>query len=135
MSKPGLNLFLEELESHCYQQAIATFLNSKGECFVVDLTRKGKVVTYGCDRYTKNLFGNQLVEGCSPTASLILRSFTAEVDRFTQLPVKELRGYVLKSSGGDLTFDKLPPKLMFACQNTDAETGEPLPLEQSVRYC
>ncbi|MEC4892439.1 MAG: hypothetical protein SAL07_01145 [Oscillatoria sp. PMC 1051.18] len=135
MLKSGLNSFLQELEAYCYQQAIATFLNSKGECFVVDLSRKGKVVIYGYDRYTKDLFIDRLVQGCSPAASLILRSFTAEVDEFTQLPVKELRGYVLKSAGADLTFEKLPPKVMFACQNTDAETGEPLPLEQSVRYC
>jgi hypothetical protein len=131
----GLDQFLQELESHCPKKAIATFLNSEGECFVVDLTREADKVKYGYDRRAKELFRKKIGQGCHPYGSLILRSFTAEIDHLTHLPYKELRGYILKAFDDHLEFEKLSPEMLFACQNTDAETGEPLPLEQSVRYC
>ncbi|MBE9229847.1 hypothetical protein IQ264_31070 [Phormidium sp. LEGE 05292] len=131
----GLDQFFQELESHCPEKAIATFLDSEGECFVVDLTREVDKVKYGYDRHTKALFSKKITQGCHPYGSLILRSFTAEIDRLTHLPYKELRGYILKAFNDRLEFEKLSPEMLFACQNTDAETGEPLPLEQSVRYC
>ncbi len=53
----------------------------------------------------------------------------------TQLPIKELRGYLLTATGDRLKLETISPETMFACQNTDAQTGEPLALEQSVRYC
>jgi hypothetical protein len=131
----GLDQFLQELESHCPDKAIATFLDSEGQTFVVDLTRKADKVKYGYDRYTKALFRKRISQGCHPYGSLILRSFIDEIDQMTHLPYKELRGYILKCFDHCLEFEKLSPEMLFACQNTDAETGEPLPLEQSVRYC
>ena len=135
MQTPGLISFLQELESHCQTIAIATFLNSDGQPLVIDIKRRGKKVVYGTKRDIKELFASELLEGADPHGSLILRSFTPEIDEFTQLPIKELRGYVLRSNGDDLEFEKIPAHSMFACQNTDHKTGEPLPLEQAVRYC
>ncbi|MFW6357918.1 MAG: hypothetical protein ACOC0N_01680 [Chroococcales cyanobacterium] len=135
MPRQGVNLFLRELESHCLDKAIATFLNSEGEAFVIELKRRGKWVKYGNQWGKKAQFIDLLLSGTKPSGSLVLRSFTSEFDELTQLPIKELRGYVLSHWGSDLEFEKLPPNIMFACQNTDAKTGEPLPLEQSVRYC
>lgn len=135
MSVPGVTSFLQELESHCFSWAIATFLDSDGHPLAINLKRQGQQVTYGDSWGVKELFMAKLVVGCKPSGSLILRSFTSEVDEFTQRPIKELRGYILKGDGDDLEFEKLSPNSMFACHNTDAETGEPLPLEQSVRYC
>lgn len=135
MQIPGVSLFLQELESHCFSRAIATFLDSEGKPSVINLKRQGQQVKYGEYWGVKELFIAKLRVGCNPTASLILRSFTPEIDEFTQLPIKELRGYILKGEGNDLEFEKLSPNTLFACQNTDAETGEPLSLEQSVRYC
>lgn len=131
----GVELFLQELESHCSSMAIATFLDSDGEPFVINLERQDSQITYGEEWGIKELFIAKLLTGCNPSGSLVLRSFTSEIDEFTQLPIKELRGYVLQANGDELDFEKLPPNVMFACHNTDAETGEPLPLEQSVRYC
>lgn len=135
MQTPGVNSFLQELESHCSSRAIATFLDNNGEPMVINLERQGQYVMYGADWGIKELFTAKLLISCNPSGSLILRSFTPEIDEFTQLPIKELRGYILKSDGNNLEFEKLPPTAMFACHNTDAETGEPLPLEQAVRYC
>lgn len=135
MENPGVMEFLQELESHCLDNAIATFLDGDGEPLVIPLTRKQKIVVYGESWGTKELFVAKLLVSCQPSGSLILRSFTSEVDDFTQLNIKELRGYILTGNGNDLEFEKLTPREMFACHNTDAETGEPLPLEQSVRYC
>lgn len=131
----GLKRFLEELESHCKSTAIATFVGNEGKPFVVDIKRQGDRVTYGYNRGIKELFINNLLGSCNPNGSLILRSFTSEIDEFTQLPIKELRGYMLNLEDSALEFEKLSPEMMFACHNTDAQTGEPLALEQSVRYC
>jgi hypothetical protein len=135
MQVPGVNSFLAELESHCLSVAIITFLDSDGEPLVIDLKRLEQEVIYGDDWGTKELFIAKLLVSCKPSASLVMRSFTTEIDEFSRLPIKELRGYILTNDGNDLEFEKLPPHTMFACHNTDAETGEPLPLEQAVRYC
>lgn len=135
MLVPGVSLFLQELESHCHSKAIVTFLDSDGEPMVITLKRLGDEVTYGDYWGVKELFVSKLLVGCHPSGSLILRSFTDQMDELTQLPIKELRGYILQGRGDDLEFEKISPTTMFACHNTDAATGEPLPLEQSVRYC
>lgn len=135
METPGLVSFLQELESHCQTSAIATFLNSQGQHLAIDMKRRQKKVVYGNDWDIREFFMNELLEGANPHGTLVLRSFTSEIDAFTQLPIKELRGYIIKSNGLDLEFEKIPAHSMFACQNTDHKTGEPLPLEQAVRYC
>jgi hypothetical protein len=135
MSENSLVAFLAELESHCSSTAIATFLDSEGQVFVIDLNRHGNSISYGYKVGDEGEFINRLLWRCNPQASLILRSFTAEIDNLTKLPIKELRGYVVKNTNNTLEFEKLSPTMMFACYNTDAETGEPLPLEQSIRYC
>jgi hypothetical protein len=135
METPGVLAFLQELESHCSSKAIATFIDSDGEPLVINITRQVDEVAYGDHWGMKELFIAKLLVSCQPSGSLILRSFTSEIDEFTQLPIKELRGYILTGDGNSLDFEKLSPNAMFACHNTDAETGEPLPLEQAVRYC
>lgn len=135
MQLPGVNSFLAELESHCFSIAIVTFLDSDGEPLIIDLERLGQEVIYGDDWGTKELFIAKLLVSCKPSASLVIRSFTTEIDEFSRLPIKELRGYILKNYRDDLQFEKLAPHTMFACHNTDSKTGEPLPLEQAVRYC
>ncbi len=135
MKLQGLNEFLALLESHCHSRALLTFLGSDGQSLEIDLYRQGTQVTYGLEAHTKELFLRQLQTQCDPVASIVLRSFTGEIDPISQLPIKELRGYLLKRQGDRLEEEKLSPEKMFACQNTDAKTGEPLALEQSVRYC
>lgn len=135
MFKSGVRRFLEEIESHCQDRAIATFLNSEGEAIIYELRRNGNNITYGQYSRNRDHLIVELVEGSDPVASMVLRCFTPEIDTLTKLPIKELRGYVLRGNGYDIEFEKLPPETMFACQNTDAQTGEPLPLEQSVKYC
>lgn len=135
MQMSGVQSFLRELESHCSSIAIVTFLDSNSESLSIDLKRRGSRVVYGNRWGTKELFITKLLRSCTPSASLVLRTFTDEIDEFSQLPIKEIRGYFLKSHNNNLEFEKLPPHKMFACHNTDAETGEPLPMEQAVRYC
>ncbi|HEY9599177.1 MAG TPA: hypothetical protein V6D33_16035 [Cyanophyceae cyanobacterium] len=131
----GVQSFLQELESHCSSIAIVTFLDSNSESLSINLKRRGSRVAYGNHWGTKELFIASLLRNCTPSASLVLRTFTDEIDEFSQLPIKELRGYILKSHNNNWAFEKLPPHTMFACHNTDAQTGEPLPMEQAVRYC
>src|SRR5512147_924621 len=102
MSVTGMSSFLQELESYCFSVAIVTFLDSNSEPMVMTLTRQGQQVTYGDDWGIKELFISKLLWDCNPSGSLILRSFTEEIDEFTQLPIKELRGYILQGDGDDL---------------------------------
>ena len=135
MKLQGLNQFLALLESHCYSRAILTFLGSDGRNLAIEVDRQETQITYGYEAHIKELFLRQLETKCDPVASIVLRSFTAEIDPISQLPIKELRGYVLKRIGDRLEFETLSPEKMFACQNTNAQTGEALALEQSIRYC
>lgn len=135
MEPPGVLSFLQELESHCLLRAIVTFVDDDGEPMVINLERQEQQVIYGEYWGVKELFVAKLLVGCNPSGSLILRSFTLEIDELTGLAINELRGYILKGNGNDLNFEKLSPNILFACHNTDAETGEPLPLEQAIRYC
>lgn len=135
MIQNSLSSLLLELESHCTSSAIVTFLDSDGEVFVVDLERKKNQVKYGYQKGIKEVFMLRLLRGVKSQASIILRSFTDEVDQYTNLPIKELRGYILRKEDDRIEFTKISAKMMFACHNTDAETGEPRSLEQSVRYC
>ncbi|BAQ63310.1 hypothetical protein [Geminocystis sp. NIES-3709] len=135
MIQNSLSSLLLELESHCNSTAIVTFLDSDGEVFVVDLIRKNNQVNYGYQKGIKEKFMLRLMRGVQTQASIILRSFTDEIDQYTNLPIKELRGYILRKNSDRIEFNKISPKMMFACHNTDAQTGEPRPLEQSVRYC
>jgi hypothetical protein len=102
---------------------------------VVDLERKKQKVIYGYQKGVKELFILRLSEGIRSQGSIILRSFTDEIDEYTNLPIKELRGYILQKEDDRINFTKISAKMMFACHNTDAQTGEPRSLEQSVRYC
>jgi hypothetical protein len=135
MSQFQIQEFLAELESHCYTSAIATFTNSEKQHFAIDLHRSGNEVNYGYKIGAKELFIAKIFSDCNPCGSLVLRSFTAEIDPLTNFPIKELRGYILTYNNRNFEFEKISPTIMFACQNTDAKTGEPLPFEQSVKYC
>lgn len=129
----GITDLITEIESHCPRKAIVTFLRGDGETVIYNLQRQGNRLHYrNC---TRTQFITELVNGANPHGSIVLRSFTAQKDELTQLPIKELRGYFLEGNGRDLWFEKLSPEAMFSCQNTDAKTGEPLPLEQAVKYC
>jgi hypothetical protein len=91
--------FINEIESHCYSQAIATFLPSNDQPFVIDLVRKGQKVKYGYRSGMREKFIKKLISECQPIGTLVLRSFTAEIDEITKLPIKELRGYIIDSDG------------------------------------
>lgn len=135
MFNTSLETLFSELESHCYTTAIVTFLNSREESFVIDIQRNENGFQYGYQPNHKAIFIKSLIEGCQPHGSIVLRSFTDEIDTPTKLPIKELRGYIIEQQDQVFRFEKIPSNLMFACQNTDAQTGEPLPLEQAVKYC
>jgi hypothetical protein len=133
MFQSGVMALVQEIESHCLGKAIVTFLCQEDQVVVYELQRENESIRYrNSDRVQ---FIIHLLRGSNPFGSIVLRSFTSQKDELTQLPIKELRGYFLEGNGTDLSFEKLSPEAMFACQNTDVKTGEPLPLEQGVKYC
>ncbi len=131
MENYGLHNFIREIELYCYTTAIVTFVTMDGKELMLDLQRKGDKVKYGYQRHAKEQFMARLLQG----GSLILRSFTEERDAESQLPIKELRGYVVTAQDQDLSFVRLLPDDLFWASNTDAITGEKLPPQRAVRYC
>lgn len=98
MSQFQIQEFLAELESHCYTSAIATFANSKKQHFAIDLHPSRNQVNYGYQIEAKELFIAKLFKGCTSCGSLVLHSFTDEIDHLTSFPIKELQGYILTSN-------------------------------------
>jgi hypothetical protein len=126
--------FLQELESHCETSAIITL--SSGLAIDIKRTRRG--IKYGYHPSHKALYLSKLHE----TLGVVLRSFKREtveiINRKGQpmkIPVKVLRMYFVNPQGKQLNVCKATSEACFAAQNTDAKTGETLPLETGVEYC
>ena len=118
MTPQGLNKFLALLESHCHSSGLR-FLGSDWQSLAIEVDRQRTQVTYGYEAHTKELFLRQLQTQSDPVASIVLRSFTDVIDPISQLPIKELRGYVLKRQGDRLEEKKnflqkryLPAKIL-----------------------
>jgi hypothetical protein len=126
--------FLRELESHCETSAIITL--SSG--FAIDIKRTRQGIKYGYQPSHKLLFLSKLHE----TLGVVLRSFKREtveiINRKGQpmeIPVKALRMYFVDPRDKQLNVCKVTPAACFAAHNTDAQTGETLPLETGIDYC
>ena len=130
---PGLMKFMEEVERYCYTTSIVTFLNNESIEFVIDLKRKAlsNRIKYGYVSGSRLLLYANLLQG----GVVILRSFTQEFDESSQLPVKEIRGYLVTVADNDIMYNRLLPDDLFWSSNTDPASGERLPLEPAVRYC
>jgi hypothetical protein len=124
-----MQILLEAIEHYCYTDAKLTLLTTDKQYHVLDLERQAdNNVSYGSKPEAKFNFLTNLPKG----GVLIIRSYTAELDYETGLPLKELRGMVIKA---DLSFLWLNPKALFNALYTDPNTGEELPVEPAVRYC
>jgi hypothetical protein len=124
-----MQVLLEEIESYCYSDAKLTLLTTDKSYYVLDLEREeDNSISYGTNPEDKFNFLLNLPKG----GVLIIRSYTTELDYETGLPLKELRGMVIKP---DLSFIWLNPKALFNALYTDPNTGEELPIEPAVRYC
>lgn len=134
-SFPGVDGFLQELETHCYSTAIVTLTGKYEHSFVIDLTRTEKGVRYGYALGHKELFLAKLLNSASETAAIILRSFTNAKNPRTGLPLKELRGYVVRALAGRIEFFKISPDEMRDAHCTDSRTGRPIAPEEDVIFC
>ena len=131
-SEPWLIDLLGELEKYTYSTSIITFISAiTTQPLSMDLERTGQRIRYGYAPDHKRLLMRMLQTG----GALILRSFLTEIDPASNLPVKELRSWFLLKEGGTVLVNRLDADAMFTASNTDAETGERLPIETSVRYC
>lgn len=126
--------FLQELESHCETTGIITL--SSG--FAVDIKRSSRGMKYGYQSNHKLLFLSQFKE----TLGVVLRTFKRETVKIVntkgqliEIPVKALRMYFVDPREQKLNVCKVTPEGCFAAQNTDAQTGETLPLETGIDYC
>jgi len=139
---PGLSAFLGEIDKHVYKAAQLTF-SYKGEADVrtetwdINRNRRDGRLVFGASPSLWPEFYGRFVEAASGAGFLpvILRSFTNEVDEETGLPVKELRGYVVRvSSGRGLTYEQVSARELAEANNKDPRTGMPLEPEPAVVY-
>lgn len=128
---------IADIEYYCYSSAQLTIIGTLVETMTLkfDIFRdENAEIVYDLDNYyspKKMLL--MFLHSCQ-TGGIVLRSLTDEIDEKTGLTIKELRGYFF-SNDPDFLFEKQSPTQMFAAQNTDHQTREPLPLESDVRYC
>jgi len=52
----------------------------------------------------------------------------------TLIPYKQIRMYVVQVSSQGYIIEKLSPENAFSCMNTDAATGECLPMDRTLEY-
>jgi predicted transcriptional regulator len=161
----GLSRLLHELESHVIEKAILTiggpklarpsawrglndsviiamdmglFKDDSGEIIRWDVTRAGPGdVVYGANPHMWPEFYEWFVESArtSRLLSVILRSFRAEVDGLSGLPVKELRGYVVIMDKDKIEYKQLSARELMEAHTTDFTTGKRFEPEPAVIYC
>lgn len=161
----GLRDFLEEIESHVYENAIFSVLGDRlarprswrnlsdniiqalniglekiggleSMKWDIKKMRNGAVV-YGSNPKLWPDFYEWLVESIKMNNNLvvILRSFRKEIDEITKLPVKEIRGYITFIQEGSLRYIQLSAEELLEAYTRDPETGERIKPEPSVIYC
>lgn len=98
---------------------------------------KGQWV-FGYSPYWRALLEAKLQTSEYYPISCVVRTFTDEKHKrkapngkTVLIPTKELRMFFLPAPGQVI---KLTPEECFACHHTDSQTGEPLPLEQDVKF-
>ena len=148
----GLRRFLAEIESHVRSTAILTVAAARlPELGSLDQEGGGpRVLSWD----VKRLRSGHVVYGANPAlwpkfyewlsravesnevVGVTLRSFTDLVDERTGLPIKELRGYVLRATGeGDVEYRQLSAAELVQAYSRNPLTGEPLEPEPAVVYC
>ena len=137
----SLELLLQDsLGGYVSRDAILTVGCGDDEYFYAhswDVRRRGGRLYYGYEKAHYLLLIARIywcLENWDYT-SLILRSFTGRRDRRTGLPMKQIRGFLLRRRGKELRLEKIPLDDLIWANTTDPETGERIPPEPSVEYC
>ncbi len=126
--------YLEETTGACkVKTSIITFYSRIwSQAFDLKFS-KGKWI-FGYSPYQRALLKAKLQNSKSYPTSCVVRTFTGEKHKrkapngkIVLIPTKELR-----TAPGQVI--RLTPEECFACHNTDARAGEPLPIEQEVKF-
>ena len=136
---PKLDEFLSEIAKHVSAKGAmitlsGTFLN-KSYSQTWDVSWVDGKIQYGLNPYQSLLFStrfyNILSEG---QVSIILRTFTTQIDKITGYPVKEIRGYLVRNNGSKIIWQQLSVSELESACCTNAETDKPIPRETDVVY-
>jgi len=131
-----IDAFMYELDKHISSKAILTYLSRNGT-ETWDITRKRGKLFLGTNSSQNARFKSILskVVRSSQIVSVIVRSFTSEIDPASGFPVKELRGYLLSVENEQLKWYMIDAEDMMESHNTDSISGNKLEPEHSVVYC
>jgi hypothetical protein len=134
----GFQEFTEEIGTHVTKRGIITFTSKHRGTQKWDVEKgdNGELV-FGVDKFQSLLFPAKLLSALyeGKHVGLILRTFTAERDESTGLPVKELRGYFVFLEGQRLRFRQSSAREIAEAPTTDHTTGKFLASERGVVYC
>ncbi len=137
----SLEMVLQEaLGEYVSRDAILTLGCGDSEYFYThpwDIRRKGGRLYYGYEKAHYLLLISRIY-WCLENwgyVSLILRSFTEKRDRRTGLPIKQIRGFLLRRYQKELRLERIPLDELIQANTIDPETGERIPPEPLVEYC
>ncbi|MEM1610202.1 MAG: hypothetical protein QXQ57_00970 [Sulfolobales archaeon] len=161
----GFKEFLEEIERHIYSDAILTISSTKLsrprswrdlQDAVIELYNMGleKIGDQEIIRWdAKKLKDGFVIYGANPhlwpdfyrwfkesllqskILAILLRSFRKEIDEITRLPIKEIRGYIVRIEGNNLKYTQLSARELLEAHTRDPKTGEKLEPEPAVIFC
>lgn len=119
----GFENLLKEFE-RCYYTSSTVTLVGGDEAFRFDLNRKGDQVRYGYHSFHKPFISARILGmlGDYGVVGITVRSFLKEKHPETVFPYKEIRGYVARLEGDEVSFDILPVRdLSWACTTDSIE--------------
>ena len=142
-SKYNPRILMKMLEGNTDETSIVTFNALSGNWTqVYDVTKQnsGFFIWGTADCHQDALETNLNSPKCFPLAIVqrnFIRKWTLTLNlkrKKILIPYKQIRMYVVQRSSGGYLIEKLSPETAFSCMNTDANTGEFLPMDRTLIY-
>ena len=127
--------------NHANGSQVVTFLSeARGWQQAFDVQRRSdNSHEWGNQEFYRLVLATKLINPETYPLSIVVRTFVdervkveADGGEVIDIPKKEIRMFFLPYFG---ECHQLSSEDVFACMNTHAETGEPLPLDPSLEYC
>lgn len=119
LDKIGFNLLMNEIKKYVYSNGIIT-LSSYGYAQSWDVRREDDKLIFGTEPFHTPMFITRIMNllFTNGLVSFILRSFTDKKDNETGLPIKELRGYIVKLENNIIKFDQITLEELITAHTT-----------------
>lgn len=142
-SKYDPRVLMKMLEDNTEETSIVTFNTFSGNwAQAYDVTKQvdGSFI-WGTLDWHQHVLAARLVNSEWFPLAIVQRSFIrkwiltiAPTGKKILIPHKQIRMYVVQISSQGYLIERLSPEDAFSCMNTDATTGEFLPMDRTLEY-